>query len=56
MNADQTTGDHFICADCKGEIHTFPPRNPPPTLCAVCAFIAEYIENPAERDRLRRRL
>jgi hypothetical protein len=33
-----------------------PPRDPPPTVCMMCLFLADAIADPVERGELRRRL
>jgi hypothetical protein len=48
--------DSFVCADCGRQIYSFPAREPPPTICAGCDWLHEFIDNPKTRDLLRRRM
>jgi hypothetical protein len=50
------TADEFTCTECGREIVSFPPRDPPPTKCAMCLFLAGSIADPVEREEVRRRL
>ena len=48
--------DEFICTDCGTYVYSVPPRDPPPTVCATCAHLNEFVVDPVEREELRRRL
>ena len=48
--------DAFVCAVCGFSVYSVPPRDPPPTVCATCAILAEFVDDPVERAELRRRL
>lgn len=48
--------DEFVCAECGQEIVSLPPCDPPPTICATCQWLDEFISDPVERERLRQRL
>lgn len=48
--------DEFICTGCGLQIFSVPPRDPPPTLCALCQHLEEFVTDPVERETLRKRL
>ena len=48
--------DEFVCSDCGRTIYSLPPIDPPPTRCATCAWILEFIADPIERAAIRARL
>ena len=48
--------DHFVCPDCGRDIYSFPPQDPPPTLCGACLHLREFVADPDERDELRSRM
>ena len=50
------TADEFTCTEYGREIVSFPARDPPPTVCMMCTFLAGILADPAERDEVRRRL
>ena len=50
------TADEFTCTECGRQIVSFPARDPPPTVCMMCLFLAGTIADPVERAELRRRL
>lgn len=47
--------DEFTCLDCERLIWSVPPREPPPTRCAMCQWLIEFVADPAERAEIRRR-
>jgi hypothetical protein len=48
--------DEFVCTECGTNIVSLPPVTPPPTVCATCSWLNEYVTDPVEREELRRRL
>ena len=48
--------DEFTCAGCGRQIVSLPPRDPPPTRCALCTWADEFVPDPAERAAILRRL
>ena len=48
--------DEFTCTECGRQIVSFPARDPPPTVCMMCLFLAGTIADPVERAEVRRRL
>jgi hypothetical protein len=48
--------DEFDCASCGMHIVSLPPRDPPPTLCATCMWMDEFLLDPVERAEVLRRL
>jgi hypothetical protein len=48
--------DEFVCTECGSTVYSIPPVDPPPTVCATCAHLNEFIADPVEREQLRRRL
>ena len=48
--------DEFICSDCGRTVISLPPMDPPPTRCALCHHLLEFVADPDEREELRRRL
>lgn len=48
------TADEFTCPDCGRLIISLPPRDPPPTRCAVCQWLEEFIPDPFERTAVRK--
>ena len=48
--------DEFICPDCGRSIISLPPQEPPPTRCAVCLWLEEFVPDPVERDEIRKRM
>lgn len=44
----------FDCADCGCHVYTFGREGAPlPLRCGVCAWVAEYVTDPAEAERWR---
>lgn len=52
----QVPCDKFICEDCGADIVSIPAVNPPPTRCATCTWLEEFVPDPVEREELRRRM
>jgi len=52
----EPTADEFTCVECGQHVYSLPRRDPPPTLCATCAWLDEFIADPEERERLREEL
>jgi len=50
------TCDEFICRSCGRLIYSFPRAERAPVQCAVCAWLDEWIADPAKREKLRRHL
>jgi hypothetical protein len=48
--------DEFVCVDCGSSVYSVPAIEPPPTQCATCRYLNEFVTDPRERDELRRRL
>jgi hypothetical protein len=48
--------DAFVCEACGQSVWSIPPQTPPPTRCATCNFLDEFVKDPGEREELRRRL
>jgi len=48
--------NEFDCAGCGRHIVSFPPMDPLPTLCGACEWMNEFVPDPIEREKLRRRL
>jgi hypothetical protein len=48
--------DEFVCEACGQSVWSIPPQSPPPTRCATCNFLDEFVTDPEEREELRRRL
>jgi hypothetical protein len=48
--------DEFVCTSCGRMIISIPPVDPPPTRCAVCQHLEEFVADPVEREAMRRRL
>jgi DNA-directed RNA polymerase subunit RPC12/RpoP len=48
--------DEFTCSDCGASVWSVPPQEPPPSRCATCAHLNEFVADPVEREALRRRL
>jgi len=48
--------DEFDCTKCGRHVYSLPPADPPPTMCATCVWLDEFIADPAEREKLRKRL
>lgn len=47
----------FDCLDCGCHVYAFGRApNLPPVRCGVCAWIAEYVTDPAEATRIRSRM
>jgi hypothetical protein len=47
--------DEFVCRECGNEIKSFPPHDPPPTICATCRWLDEFVSDPVEREKIRAR-
>ena len=41
--------DEFQCAGCGQYIISLPAQDPPPTRCATCTWMNEFVHDPAER-------
>ena len=52
----RASNDEFDCSQCGRHILSFPAREPPPTKCATCLWIDEFIRDPQEADQLRKQL
>jgi hypothetical protein len=50
------SADVFDCPGCGRRIYSLPRRNPPPTLCATCTWLEEFVEDPVERAKLKERM
>ena len=50
-----TDCDEFDCPDCGNHIYSTPRRVPPPTGCATCQWLNEYVSDPEEREAIRQR-
>src|SRR5215471_3827030 len=48
----QGSCNHFICTSCGIEVFSFPALETPPTKCATCVWLDEYIKDPVERSQL----
>jgi hypothetical protein len=48
--------DEFVCPDCHRHIFSTPRRDPPPTVCAVCLWMREFVPDEMERKAMRKRL
>jgi hypothetical protein len=48
--------DEFVCPDCGQLICSLPARDPPPTICATCQWLRNYVPDLDERAELRARL
>ena len=47
------THDEFVCDECRRLIYSLPPVTPPPTRCATCQWLDEFVANPVEREHIR---
>jgi hypothetical protein len=54
ISADRDA-DEFRCAECGDDIISLPPLDPPPTVCALCRHLLEFVPDPREREAIRRR-
>lgn len=52
----ERTHDEFTCTDCDQLIYSVPPHDPPPTVCATCQWLNEFISDLVEREVVRARL
>ena len=48
--------DEFVCRECRSNVYSFPPREPPPTLCSTCWHLNQFVPDPHEREQMRERL
>jgi hypothetical protein len=51
----KNTADEFTCESCHRTIFSTPPRIPPPTRCALCTWMDEYIQDAKEREMLKQK-
>jgi hypothetical protein len=49
--------DFFVCRDCGRDVYSFPQQNPPPKpVCGACLFLNEFVDDPVEREKLRKQM
>jgi hypothetical protein len=46
----------FICADCGCRVYSWRRAKRPPLRCGICEWVAEYVDDPEEAERIRQRL
>lgn len=55
---DSVKADEFECDTCHRLIYSLPPHTvrgtPPPTRCACCTWLDEFVADPVEREQLRK--
>jgi hypothetical protein len=47
--------DLFTCCECGTSVYSHPAREPPPTMCSTCWHLEQHVDDPIEREELRRR-
>jgi hypothetical protein len=55
-NHTEPTADEFECPGCGRLIISLPAREPPPTRCAICAWLEEFVPDPETREKIRARM
>ena len=47
--------DLFTCSECGAAVYAFPHSSPTPTMCSNCYHLEKYVDDPIEREAMRRR-
>lgn len=47
--------DEFRCTECGRDVVSLPAFDPPPTVCALCRHLLEFVPDAQEREAIRKR-